>query len=68
MDIALLKSRVKKGTRVTFSYYRGSSLWYKTEDGFFFPVPIEDIGAATFLAEDESILFMRYIRKQMELK
>lgn len=31
-----------------------------------FPVPIEDIGDATFLAEDKAILFMRYIRKYIE--
>ena len=42
-------------------------LGYETECGFRFPVPIEDAGTATFLAEDRAILFMRYIRKQMEV-
>jgi hypothetical protein len=34
---------------------------------FEFPVPIADVGTATFLAEDKAILFMRYIRKHLEL-
>lgn len=51
----------------TFQFYKDKSLWYKTEKGFVFPVPIEDIGSATFLAHDKAILFMRYIRKHIEL-
>jgi len=52
-------------TKVRFIYYRDGDLWYSTEDGFEFPVPISDIGNATFLAEDRAILFMRYIRKHL---
>jgi hypothetical protein len=48
---------------VKFQYYRDNQLFYKTETGLTFPVPIADIGNATFLAEDKAILFMRYIRK-----
>ena len=33
---------------------------------FLFPVPIDDTGDASFLAEDKGILFMRYIRKYLE--
>lgn len=51
--------------RVTFQYYRDGNLWYRTETGFDFPVPIADTGNATFLAEDKAMLFMRYIRKHM---
>lgn len=61
-----LKNMVK-GKRVHFEFYRDHELWYKTDDGFVFPVPIEDVGNATFLAEDRAILFMRYIRKQLEM-
>lgn len=32
-----------------------------------FPVPISDIGNATFLAFDKAILFMRYIRKHLAM-
>lgn len=60
-----LKDRVRGN--VTFTHYFDGSLWYKTEDGFSFPVPVSDIGTATFLASDRAMLFMRYIRKHMEL-
>src|ERR1700747_1217727 len=51
--------------KVRFSFYRGGQLWYETECGFRFPVPISDAGTATFMAEDRAILFMRYIRKKI---
>jgi hypothetical protein len=41
-------------------------LWYSTECGFKFPVPIEDCGDGTFLPKDKAMMFMRYIRKQIE--
>lgn len=55
-----------KNKKVHFDFYRENELWYKTDDGFEFPVPISDIGNATFLRDDKAILFMRYIRKHME--
>lgn len=57
---------VSGGKRVTFSHYRHKELWYKTECGFEFPVPIDDTGDATFMASDKAMLFMRYIRKHIE--
>jgi len=48
---------------VRLSYYRDGALWYTTERDEIFPVPISDVGNATFLAEDKAILFMRYMRK-----
>jgi len=50
---------------VKFQFYRDNILYYKTESGLIFPVPIEDVGNATFLNEDKGILFMRYIRKHL---
>lgn len=52
--------------RVTFQYYRDNTLWYKTDDGFLFEVPLSDTGTATFNAEDKGIFFMRWIRKAMD--
>lgn len=52
---------------VKFMYYRKDNLWYQAENGYVFPVPISDCGEATFLPEDKAMLFMRYIRKQLEL-
>lgn len=61
-----LKEHVKGVVR--FEHYRDGNLWYVAETGFKFPVPIEDIGNATFKAEDKALLFMRYIRKHMALR
>jgi hypothetical protein len=53
---------------VEFQYYRDGNLWYSTSVGsFLFPVPIADIGNATFLKADKAMLFMRYIRKHLDL-
>ncbi len=60
-----IKEMVKDGKSVHFTKYRQGNLYYRTESGFEFPVPLEDIGDATFLAEDKAILFMRYIRKAL---
>lgn len=58
-----IKDLVKDNT-VTFQFYRDGSLWYQVEGhDFIFPVPISDIGTATFNATEKAILFMRYIRK-----
>lgn len=62
-----LKDMVSGGKLVTFTHYFDGNLWYKTDDNFSFPVPTSDIGTATFLASDRAMLFMRYIRKHLEL-
>lgn len=62
-----LKNMIKDQKKVHFSFYRDMELWYMTEDGFEFPVPIKEVGNATFMAQDKAILFMRYIRKHMEM-
>ena len=61
-----IKQMVENNQKVRFRFYRDGQLWYATECGFEFPVPISEAGTATFFAEDKAILFMRYIRKYME--
>lgn len=63
IDSKILK--IVKDKKVEFSFYRAGNLYYKTECGIEFPVPIADAGEATFLKEDKAILFMRYIRKHL---
>ena len=60
-----IKDMVKDGQKVHFVHYRQKELWYVTDSGFQFPVPIEDCGDGIFLAEDRAMLFMRYIRKHL---
>lgn len=58
---------VSDNKKVYFVQYREGNFTYKTESGFEFLVPLDDIGSATLLQEDRAILFMRYIRKHLEL-
>ena len=62
-----LKQIVKDNT-VNFSHYRAGHLYYTVivpEGNFSFPVPVTDIGDATFLKHDKAIIMMRYIRKAL---
>ena len=61
-----IKEMVKDGKSASFQYYRKGELWYKTECGFMFPVPVSDVGDGTFNASEKAMLLMRYIRKQVE--
>jgi hypothetical protein len=62
-----IREMVENNQKVTFRFYRDGQLWYATECGFEFPVPTREAGNAIFLAQDRAILFMRYIRKHLEL-
>lgn len=58
-----LKDLVAKGKVVRFVCLMADSLWYESEDGFAFPVPLSETPGATFLAEDKALMYMRHIRK-----
>lgn len=66
-----IKQIVRDGNFAEFEYYIDGNLWYSvtyhTDTGniliFKFPVPISDIGNATFNRVEKAILMMRYIRK-----
>jgi len=62
-----IKEMVGPGKQVTFVSYRQGNLWYSTECGFHFPVPISDTGDAEFCNSDKALLYMRWIRKHMEM-
>lgn len=60
-----------KNNTVSFNRYRKGILYYSISfenEIYEFPVPIEDIGDATFNSVEKAILFMRYIRKAMDEK
>ncbi len=57
---------IVKDQKAHFVFFRDQSLFYETDGGFQFPVPIGDAGSATFNAEEKAILLMRYIRKHVE--
>lgn len=61
--------QIVKDNRVNFSHYRAGHLYYHVsvaQDWYSFPVPVNDIGDATFLNEDKAIMMMRYIRKALD--
>ena len=59
-----IKDIVKNQT-AHFVFYRDECLFYETDNGFQFPVPVADAGSATFNSEEKAILLMRYIRKHV---
>lgn len=66
--MSLSIKEIVKGNQAYFSHYRAGHLYYEVkvnEQKFSFPVPLEDIGDATFLAQDKAIIMMRYIRKAL---
>lgn len=57
--------------QVTFTKFVNDRLWYKCDNGFEFSVPLQDTKNAQgnqpeFLAVDKGIIFMRWIRKELE--
>ena len=65
-----IKEIIKDNT-VTFGYYRAGHLFYNVnydEDIYMFPIPINDIGDATFSKNNKAIFFMRYIKKAIDEK
>ena len=59
---------VRDGKKVRFLFYRDKQFFYEQEDGFVFPISLEEAnaGRATFLAEDKAIYFMRWIKRYIE--
>ena len=67
MDLSI--KEIVKDNHVFFSHYRAGYLYYNIDvnsERYVFPVPIEDIGDATFNNKDRAMLFMRYIRKAID--
>jgi len=66
MSCKEVKGHVVNDQKVYFSFYREGILYYKTENGLLFEVPISDTGNGCFNAEDRAMLFIRWIRKQLK--
>ncbi len=61
-----IKRAVSENRRVQFDFYRAGFLYYQTEFGELFSVPIDDVGDATFNQNEKAIMLMRYMRKWNE--
>lgn len=56
---------IVKNQNAHFLFYRDQSLFYETDNGFLFSVPISDAGSSTINHEEKAIVLMRYIRKHI---
>jgi hypothetical protein len=60
-------AKIVKASKVSrFVSYRNGVFLYQTDQGYTFEIPLSDIDGATLKAEDKTIFFMRWIRKQVE--
>jgi len=66
MDTINVKDHVSGGQKAFLKFYRGGILYYQTEKGLMFEIPISDCGDACFNAEERAITLMRWIRKQID--
>lgn len=57
-----IKAHVTAGD-CTFVRADGVEIWYRTALGFEFPVPVADMGEATFDASIRGMMMMRYVRR-----
>lgn len=61
-----VREHVERGQKARFEFYHMGVLYYRTDKGLLFEVPVEDTGSGVLNAEDKAILFMRWIRKQLQ--
>jgi len=68
MEAAMVnvKEHVEGKQVVRFEFYRTGVLYYRTERGLIFEVPADDVGTGVLKAEDRAMLYMRWIRRQLE--
>lgn len=48
---------------VSFEYYRDHALWYRTQTGLLFPIPMTDLDTCQLLATEKAMVCMKWIRK-----
>ena len=61
-----LKDHVSNNKFATFQYFQSGSLYYETELGLIFEVPVSDTGNGIFATQEKAINMMRWIRPQIE--
>ena len=61
-----LTEMVRDKKKVHFFFYREENLYYKTECGFVFKVPISDTGNGTFNDEELALHMMRWLRPAID--
>ena len=64
--VSEILEHVRNNQKVRFKFYRMGILYYETEKGLLFEVPVSDAGTGIFNAEDKAINYMRWIRPQLK--
>lgn len=58
--VATLKTLCK------LDFYRDGNLYYITDTGFRFTVPVSEVGNGTCLVADRTITYMKWVKPQFE--
>jgi len=56
-----------KDKKAIFKCFSDGAVIYETEDGFEFPITVEEAKGAKFHAEEKAMTLMRWVRKQHAL-
>jgi hypothetical protein len=66
--MSTINEMVANDRTVRFTHYQNGELWYVTETGFSFPVPVAEVGDAALPAVDRALRYMSYIRRHLQNK
>lgn len=73
MNVPKLTDLIGPGKKARFSRFTNSgregtepTLWYSTDDGFEFPVPVVDTIGAEFRNEESAGMLMKWIRRHLK--
>lgn len=50
-----------------FSCYRDGNLWYVTEKGFEFPIPVSDLQGTQVKSVEKAIFLLRWMRRHADI-
>lgn len=58
---------IVKNHKARFVRYQNEELWYVTDNGFEFPVPIKSLGGSLINYEENAMLLMVHIRAHLKM-
>lgn len=61
-----LKDLIRDGKTAKFKQYRLGNLYYETQEGFVFAIPLQELGESTLLAEERCASLMKWIKRALE--
>lgn len=61
MNIPRMIDEVKDNKKVKFVCLKNENMWYQTESGFQFPIPLSETVGGEFPVEDKALYYSRWI-------